>query len=96
MRKRPVSPWKFRALALALGTALGGAFLSIGFVHSFSQNMTIGKGFIGLAAVIFLEKLWRGGPWLSWAVGLAFLVAGRSSFWLISPRPPPAKPSLNR
>lgn len=28
----------------------------------------------GLAAVIFLEKLWRGGPWLSWAVGVAFLV----------------------
>lgn len=28
----------------------------------------------GLATVIFLEKLWRGGPWVSWAVGLAFLV----------------------
>ncbi|MFF4655734.1 DUF2182 domain-containing protein [Streptomyces sp. NPDC001381] len=28
----------------------------------------------GLAAVIFLEKLWRGGPWLSWAVGVALLV----------------------
>ncbi|MBT2490711.1 DUF2182 domain-containing protein [Streptomyces sp. ISL-96] len=28
----------------------------------------------GLAAVIFLEKLWRQGPWLTWAVGLAFLV----------------------
>jgi predicted metal-binding membrane protein len=28
----------------------------------------------GLAAVIFLEKLWRSGPWLSWAVGLVFLV----------------------
>ncbi|MDI3405106.1 DUF2182 domain-containing protein, partial [Streptomyces cavernicola] len=28
----------------------------------------------GLAAVIFLEKLWRWGPWLSWTVGLAFLV----------------------
>lgn len=27
-----------------------------------------------LAAVIFLEKLWRQGPWLAWAVGLAFLV----------------------
>ncbi|MET9462542.1 DUF2182 domain-containing protein [Streptomyces canus] len=27
-----------------------------------------------LAVVIFLEKLWRGGPWLSWAVGLVFLV----------------------
>ncbi|MCT2592757.1 DUF2182 domain-containing protein [Streptomyces sp. N2-109] len=30
----------------------------------------------GLAAVIFLEKLWRRGPLLSWAVGLAFLVLG--------------------
>jgi predicted metal-binding membrane protein len=28
----------------------------------------------GLATVIFLEKLWRQGPWLSWAVGVAFLV----------------------
>ncbi|MCQ6551743.1 DUF2182 domain-containing protein [Streptomyces sp. C10-9-1] len=27
----------------------------------------------GLAAVIFLEKLWRWGPWLTWAVGIAFL-----------------------
>ncbi|TJZ51150.1 DUF2182 domain-containing protein [Streptomyces piniterrae] len=40
----------------------------------------------GLAAVIFLEKLWRQGPWLSWAVGLAFLVlAGLAPFqdWLL-------------
>ncbi|MFF3618572.1 DUF2182 domain-containing protein [Streptomyces sp. NPDC002467] len=28
----------------------------------------------GLAVVIFLEKLWRQGPWLAWAVGAAFLV----------------------
>ncbi|MGW0824629.1 DUF2182 domain-containing protein [Streptomyces sp. NPDC002845] len=28
----------------------------------------------GLAVVIFLEKLWRGGPWLSWAVGTVFIV----------------------
>ncbi|MFJ3105588.1 DUF2182 domain-containing protein [Streptomyces sp. NPDC086835] len=27
-----------------------------------------------LAAVIFLEKLWRWGPWLTWAVGITFLV----------------------
>ncbi|MFB6616518.1 DUF2182 domain-containing protein [Streptomyces sp. NPDC085524] len=27
-----------------------------------------------LAAVIFLEKLWRQGPWLAWAVGAVFLV----------------------
>lgn len=29
-----------------------------------------------LAAVIFLEKLWRWGLWLTWAVGIAFLVLG--------------------
>lgn len=28
----------------------------------------------GLAAVIFVEKLWQQGPWLTWAVGVAFFV----------------------
>jgi ABC-type uncharacterized transport system permease subunit len=48
--------------------AMGGAFLSIGFVHSFAQNMTAGRGFIALAALIFGR--WK--PGLALAATLLF------------------------
>ena len=55
-----ISVFKTRYAAVTLSgmlSALGGAYLSIGFVHSFNQNMTEGRGFIALAALIFGK--WR-------------------------------------
>jgi general nucleoside transport system permease protein len=51
-----ISVYGVRYAAVVLSgmlAALGGAYLSIGFVGSFNENMTVGRGFIGLAAMIF-------------------------------------------
>ena len=70
-----ISVYKTRYAAVVLSgilAALGGAYLSIGFVNSFNQNMTVGRGFIALAAVIF-------GNWRPWGAAAAALLFGFSS-----------------
>ncbi|HWF51273.1 MAG TPA: ABC transporter permease [Solirubrobacteraceae bacterium] len=59
-------------VASGMLAALGGAYLSVAFVGSFSQDMTEGRGFIALAAVIF-------GRWRPLGALVATLVFGFSS-----------------
>ena len=66
-----ISVYKTRYAAVTLSgvlAALGGAYLSIGFVNSFNQNMTVGRGFIALAIVICGN--WR--PLSAAAIALLF------------------------
>jgi simple sugar transport system permease protein len=70
-----ISVFKTRYVAVTISgmlAALGGAYLSVGFVGSFSQNMTEGRGFIALAAVIF-------GKWKPAGALVATLLFGFSS-----------------
>jgi general nucleoside transport system permease protein len=66
-----ISVYATRYAAVTLSgvlAALGGAYLSIGFVNSFNQNMTAGRGFIALAVVICGN--WR--PFSAAAIALLF------------------------
>jgi len=66
-----ISVYKTRYAAVVTSgmlAALGGAYLSIGQVHSFNQNMTHGRGFIALAALIFGK--WR--PFGAFGASLLF------------------------
>jgi len=52
--------------------AMGGAFLSIGYAHSFTEKMSAGKGFIALAALIF-------GNWRPYGTVAACVLFGLST-----------------
>jgi general nucleoside transport system permease protein len=70
-----ISVYGIRYAAVTLSgvlAALGGAYISIGFVNSFNQNMTVGRGYIALAAVIF-------GNWRPFGAAAAALLFGFSS-----------------
>jgi ABC-type uncharacterized transport system permease subunit len=57
-------------IASGVLAALGGVYLSIAFLGSFSQNLTQGRGYIALAAVIFGG--WRPGLALAGALLFGF------------------------
>jgi general nucleoside transport system permease protein len=66
-----ISVYKVRYVAVISSggiAAMGGAYLSIGFVHSFNEGMTNGTGFIGLAALVFGK--WK--PFPTWGATLLF------------------------
>ena len=45
--------FQYSAKPCSRRTALGGAFLSIGDIHTFTEGMTNGAGYLAIAAVIF-------------------------------------------
>jgi simple sugar transport system permease protein len=76
-----ISVYKTRYAAVTVSgilAALGGAYLAIGFVGSFNEGMTNGRGFIALAAVIFGN--WR--PFGAYAAAVLFGASTALSFRL--------------
>jgi ABC-type uncharacterized transport system permease subunit len=64
-----------RALAILWTGAMagfGGAFIALADVHAFTQNMTAGRGYLAIVAVI-------AGAWSGWRVVVACLVFGAAT-----------------
>jgi general nucleoside transport system permease protein len=81
-----LSPMRIRYSAVAVSgglAAIGGAYLSIGFVGSFTENMTAGRGFIALAVLICGRWLPTGA--LSFALLFGFFSALAQRLPVFSP-----------
>lgn len=50
----------------------GGAFITLADVHAFTENMTSGRGYLAIVAVI-------AGSWIGWRVVTACLIFGAAS-----------------
>jgi len=73
-----VYAYRYRAVVTSgLLAAAGGAYLAVGFVGTFNENMTAGRGFIALAAMIFGN--WRpfGAMRAAFLFGLSTAIAFR-------------------
>jgi simple sugar transport system permease protein len=84
-----ISVFKIRYAAVILSgilAGLGGAYLSFGFGGSFNENMSAGRGFIALAAVIF-------GNWRPFGAFGACLLFGFSTALAIRLQGSPLLPS---
>ncbi len=84
-----ISVFKIRYAAVILSgvlAGLGGAYLSFGFGGTFNENMTAGRGFIALAAVIF-------GNWRPFGAFGACLLFGFSSALALRLQGSPLLPS---
>ena len=70
-----ISVFTYRYVAILVTgcmAALAGSFLSLSDIHTFTENMTNGTGYIALAAVIF-------GNWRVWKTVMACLLFGAAS-----------------
>jgi general nucleoside transport system permease protein len=84
-----ISVFKVRYAAVILSgllAGLGGAYLSFGFGNAFNENMTAGRGYIALAAVIF-------GNWRPFGAFGACLLFGFSSALALRLQGSPLLPS---